>query len=137
MSTTETDPVMAMNVRAAGQPEGVVDLRSDTVTRPTIEMRRAMAEAEVGDDVYAEDPTVNRLEREAAEMFGKDAALVRSHRLHGQSYRHQDLDASRRRSYLRRAQSRKSLRTGLHVGRRRLHAAHHTGRRRNSFLGDD
>ncbi len=56
-------------------PENVVDLRSDTVTRPTIEMRRAMAEAEVGDDVYGEDPTVNRLERQAAEIFGKDAAL--------------------------------------------------------------
>ncbi|HYL84498.1 MAG TPA: GntG family PLP-dependent aldolase [Candidatus Angelobacter sp.] len=53
----------------------VVDLRSDTVTRPTAEMRRAMAEAEVGDDVYGEDPTVNRLERRAAEMFGKAAAL--------------------------------------------------------------
>jgi threonine aldolase len=55
--------------------EGVVDLRSDTVTRPTAEMRRAMAEAEVGDDVYGEDPTVNRLEQRAAEMFGKEAAL--------------------------------------------------------------
>ncbi len=55
--------------------EGVVDLRSDTVTRPTVEMRRAMAEAEVGDDVYGEDPTVNRLERRAAEIFGKEAAL--------------------------------------------------------------
>src|SRR5215467_7435936 len=43
--------------------EGVVDLRSDTVTRPTAEMRRAMSEAEVGDDVYGEDPTVNRLEK--------------------------------------------------------------------------
>ena len=53
----------------------VVDLRSDTVTRPTPEMRRAMAEAEVGDDVYAEDPTVNILEREAAELFGKEGAL--------------------------------------------------------------
>jgi len=53
----------------------VVDLRSDTVTRPTAEMRRAMAEAEVGDDVYGEDPTVNRLERRAAEIFGKEAAL--------------------------------------------------------------
>src|SRR2546427_5357903 len=52
-------------------PEGVVDLRSDTVTRPTAEMRRAMAEAEVGDDVYGEDPTVNRLEKRAAEIFGK------------------------------------------------------------------
>lgn len=52
-----------------------VDLRSDTVTRPTAEMRAAMAAAEVGDDVYGEDPTVNRLEKRAAEMFGKDAAL--------------------------------------------------------------
>ncbi len=56
-------------------PEGVVDLRSDTVTRPTPEMRQAMAEAEVGDDVYGEDPTVNRLEKRAAEIFGKEAAL--------------------------------------------------------------
>src|SRR5216683_2075879 len=55
--------------------DGVVDLRSDTVTRPTAEMRRAMAEAEVGDDVYGEDPTVNRLESRAAEIFGKEAAL--------------------------------------------------------------
>jgi threonine aldolase len=53
----------------------VVDLRSDTVTRPTAEMRRVMAESEVGDDVYGEDPTVNRLEQRAAEIFGKDAAL--------------------------------------------------------------
>src|SRR5438270_1869289 len=53
----------------------VVDLRSDTVTRPTPAMRRAMAEAEVGDDVYLEDPTVNALEARAAEMLGKDAAL--------------------------------------------------------------
>jgi threonine aldolase len=55
--------------------DGVVDLRSDTVTRPTAEMRAAMAAAEVGDDVYGEDPTVNRLERRAAEIFGKEAAL--------------------------------------------------------------
>ena len=53
----------------------IVDLRSDTVTRPTPAMRRAMAEAEVGDDVYLEDPTVNALERRAAEIFGKEAAL--------------------------------------------------------------
>jgi threonine aldolase len=52
-----------------------VDLRSDTVTRPTPAMRRAMAEAEVGDDVYAEDPTVNRLQARAAELFGREAAL--------------------------------------------------------------
>ena len=53
----------------------MIDLRSDTVTQPTEAMRRAMAEAEVGDDVYGEDPTVNRLERRAAEIFGKEAAL--------------------------------------------------------------
>jgi threonine aldolase len=52
-----------------------VDLRSDTVTRPTPEMRRAMAEAEVGDDVYGEDPTINRLEQRAAEIFGREAAI--------------------------------------------------------------
>ena len=73
-----------------------IDLRSDTVTRPTPAMRRAMAEAEVGDDVYAEDPTVNRLERRAAEIFGKEAGLfvptgtmgntigVKLHTRHGQ-----------------------------------------------------
>lgn len=53
----------------------IIDLRSDTVTRPTEEMRRAMAEAEVGDDVYGEDPTINRLEQRAAEILGKEAAL--------------------------------------------------------------
>jgi len=52
-----------------------IDLRSDTVTKPTPEMREAMAEAEVGDDVYRDDPTVNRLEEVAAEMLGKEAAL--------------------------------------------------------------
>src|SRR6202012_2858345 len=73
-----------------------IDLRSDTVTKPTDAMRRAMAEAEVGDDVYGEDPTVNRLEKRAAEIFGKEAALfvptgtmgnqiaVRLHTQHGQ-----------------------------------------------------
>jgi threonine aldolase len=53
----------------------VIDLRSDTVTHPTAEMRQAMYEAEVGDDVYGEDPTVNRLEEIAAERMGKEAAL--------------------------------------------------------------
>lgn len=53
----------------------IVDLRSDTVTRPSAAMRRAMAEAEVGDDVYGEDPTVNRLQERAAEIFGREAAL--------------------------------------------------------------
>jgi threonine aldolase len=53
----------------------VTDLRSDTVTRPTAAMRRAMAEAEVGDDVFGEDPTVRRLEERVAEVLGKEAAL--------------------------------------------------------------
>lgn len=52
-----------------------IDLRSDTVTKPTPEMREAMAEAEVGDDVYGDDPTVNKLQEKAAEMLGKEAAL--------------------------------------------------------------
>ncbi|MBS1805797.1 MAG: DegT/DnrJ/EryC1/StrS family aminotransferase [Acidobacteria bacterium] len=54
---------------------GIIDLRSDTVTRPTAEMRAAMAAAEVGDDVYGEDPTVNLLEKRAAEIFGREAGL--------------------------------------------------------------
>src|SRR5881227_2405148 len=54
----------------------LIDFRSDTVTQPTPAMRRAMAEAEVGDDVYYEDPTVNRLQELAAERLGKEAALL-------------------------------------------------------------
>lgn len=53
----------------------MIDLRSDTVTKPSEEMRRAMAEAPVGDDVYGEDPTVNRLEEYVADLLGKDAAI--------------------------------------------------------------
>ncbi len=53
----------------------MIDLRSDTVTRPTEDMRRAMAEAPVGDDVFGEDPTVNRLEEYVAELLGKEAAI--------------------------------------------------------------
>ena len=53
----------------------VVDLRSDTLTRPTPAMSRAMAEADVGDDVFGEDPTVNKLEQLAADRMGKEAAL--------------------------------------------------------------
>src|SRR5579883_149528 len=53
----------------------VVDLRSDTVTLPTPAMREAMYRAEVGDDVYGEDPTINRLQEMAAERLGKEAAL--------------------------------------------------------------
>jgi threonine aldolase len=74
----------------------MIDLRSDTVTRPTPAMREAMASAEVGDDVYSEDPTINRLEKDAAEVFGKEAAIfvptgtmgnqiaIRLHTQHGQ-----------------------------------------------------
>ncbi len=73
-----------------------IDLRSDTVTKPTPSMRQAMASAEVGDDVYSEDPTVNRLERTAAEIFDREAAIfvptgtmgnqiaIRLHTQHGQ-----------------------------------------------------
>jgi len=53
----------------------IIDLRSDTVTRPSQQMRAAIAAAEVGDDVYGEDPTINLLERRAAEIFGREAAL--------------------------------------------------------------
>jgi threonine aldolase len=55
--------------------DGIADFRSDTVTRPTEEMRRAMAEAEVGDDAYSDDPTANALEEEAAAVLGKEAAV--------------------------------------------------------------
>jgi threonine aldolase len=55
--------------------ESIIDLRSDTVTKPSPEMRRAMAEAEVGDDVFIEDPTINRLQDRAAEIFRREAAL--------------------------------------------------------------
>ena len=70
-ATTDPD----RELQSSPNDAGVVDLRSDTVTRPTLAMRRAMAEAEVGDDVYLEDPTVNALELRAAEIFGKEAAL--------------------------------------------------------------
>ena len=60
---------------AGADAQPIIDLRSDTVTRPTPAMRRAMADAEVGDDVYSEDPTVNRLQARAAEIFEREAAL--------------------------------------------------------------
>src|SRR5256885_17185137 len=53
----------------------LLDLRSDTVTRPTPGMRKAMAEAEVGDDVYGEDPTTNRLQESVAQLLGKECAI--------------------------------------------------------------
>src|SRR5437667_10508906 len=73
------------DVKVAGKaPEGVVDLRSDTVTRPTAEMRQAMATAEVGDDVYGEDPTVNKLEKRAAEILDRVPAVRRGEAHFGQ-----------------------------------------------------
>src|SRR5207245_10226696 len=53
----------------------IVDMRTDTLTMPTPDMRRAMADAELGDDVFGEDPTINRLEARAAEVTGKEAAV--------------------------------------------------------------
>jgi threonine aldolase len=85
-STLHQEPVL----------DKAIDLRSDTVTKPTPEMRRAMAEAEVADDVYGEDPTVNRLQERAAQIFEREAALfvptgtmgnqiaIRCHTHHGQ-----------------------------------------------------
>ena len=62
----------------------VIDLRSDTVTKPTPAMREAMARAEVGDDVFGDDPTVKQLEAETAALLGKEAALFTAFRHHGQ-----------------------------------------------------
>jgi threonine aldolase len=92
MATTVLVEDQAVSERALGG----IDLRSDTVTKPTPAMRAAMAAAEVGDDVYGEDPTINRLEARAAEVFGREAALfvptgtmgnqiaIRLHTQHGQ-----------------------------------------------------
>ena len=88
--------VLVADQAASSRALGVIDLRSDTVTRPTPAMRAAMAAAEVGDDVYGEDPTINRLEARAAEVFGREAAIfvptgtmgnqiaIRLHTQHGQ-----------------------------------------------------
>jgi threonine aldolase len=90
---TET---LAETETRASAPVSTIDLRSDTVTKPTAAMRAAMASAEVGDDVYGEDPTLNRLEARAAEVFNREAAIfvptgtmgnqiaIRLHTQHGQ-----------------------------------------------------
>jgi len=87
---------MVADLSAELNPNAKIDLRSDTVTKPTTAMRAAMAQAEVGDDVYGEDPTVNKLEARAAEIFGREGALfvptgtmgnqiaIRLHTQHGQ-----------------------------------------------------
>ncbi|KAM4030996.1 uncharacterized protein ACNLHF_018578 [Anomaloglossus baeobatrachus] len=68
-------PMYTRRDSGANMSAVVVDLRSDTVTKPCAEMRRAMAEAEVGDDVYGEDPTVNEIQRQAAPLLGTEDAL--------------------------------------------------------------
>jgi threonine aldolase len=71
-----TQPTSSLATESATEtPVTLIDLRSDTVTKPTPKMRAAMAAAEVGDDVYGEDPTVNLLEARAAELFGREAGL--------------------------------------------------------------
>ena len=64
-----------LHQRAMSSVRCVIDMRSDTVTKPTVEMRKAMADAEVGDDVYGDDPTVNLLQQKAADLLKKEAAL--------------------------------------------------------------
>jgi len=88
--------VQVLDQALTGRVLGAIDMRSDTVTKPTPAMRAAMATAEVGDDVYGEDPTINRLEARAAEVFGREAAIfvptgsmgnqiaIRLHTQHGQ-----------------------------------------------------
>src|SRR5258708_34449313 len=72
-----TTNVIRPELSSAEKPNTMraIDLRSDTVTQPTPEMRRAMSEAVVGDDVYGEDPTVNRLQERAPQIFQKQAAI--------------------------------------------------------------
>src|SRR5262249_34369659 len=94
MKTNLTESVVPTQEKH--EPQRPIDLRSDTVTQPTPEMRRAMAEAEVADDVYGEDPTMNRLTERAAQIFEKEAAIfvptgtmgnqvaIRVHTQHGQ-----------------------------------------------------
>jgi len=67
--------VLPEHAGATRAPVKFIDLRSDTVTKPTPAMRAAMAAADVGDDVYGEDSTINKLEARAAEIFGREAAL--------------------------------------------------------------
>ncbi len=69
------DSGLSLRLPVYSPPMPLIDLRSDTVTRPTPAMRRAMAGAEVGDDVFGDDPTVNALEERAADLLGKEAAL--------------------------------------------------------------
>lgn len=73
--TNQPCPVISNGIAAHTLAHRSIDLRSDTVSQPTPEMREAMANAIVGDSVYGEDPTVSELELRSAKMFGKEAAL--------------------------------------------------------------
>src|SRR5512146_861609 len=75
MNPKLAQPQAETATNAEPKTKSAIDLRSDTVTKPTPEMRRAMFEAEVGDDVYGEDPTINRLEARAAQIFGREGAI--------------------------------------------------------------
>ena len=109
----------------------LVDLRSDTLTVPDAGMRAAMARAEVGDDVWGEDPTVRRLEEEMARRLGKAGGRVRAERHHGQPRVRRRADAARRRGHRRRAGAPGHLRGRWHRDRRRHPAARPRQRRRH------
>ena len=113
----------------------MIDLRSDTVTKPTPEMRRAMMEAEVGDDVYGEDPTVNRLEEAAARNRRQTSGAVRPHRDHGEHHRGEATHRTRAGSDLRFPRPHARLRV-VHGGLvLRLRHSRHPHGRWHSFLG--
>ena len=110
----------------------MIDLRSDTVTRPTPAMRQAMAAAEVGDDVYGEDPTVNALEAEVAALFGHEAALFTPTGSMANQIAIQMLVPPGERAALRRRRARRHLRDRRgRRDRRRLHPDLAGGRRRH------
>ena len=96
-----------------------IDLRSDTVTTPTAEMRRAMADAEVGDDVYGEDPTVNRLQSLAASLLGKEAALYVPSGTMANQLAHPRARADRYRGAVPGPRARVPLRSGGRAGEQR------------------
>jgi len=79
----------------------VIDFRSDTVTKPTVEMKAAMFDAPVGDDVFGDDPTINFLEKKAADLFGTETALFLCIGNNDQPTGDADSYSTRRRDYLR------------------------------------
>ena len=113
----------------------MIDLRSDTVTRPTPAMREAMASAEVGDDVYSEDPTVNKLEKEAAEVFGREASIFVPTGTMGNQIAHPPAHAAWPGGHLRGAVARSRLGDGDDGRLLRLPCPHRRRRARHSDLG--